>query len=95
MISTECLCKMQGDNSLSEQFNTQDVTYLLWFPWFLPMRLSANQENHQIALEVGKWKTQVIFFYEKRNPTRKKSVQKNYWNIRHLPIQQNKHNGSG
>jgi hypothetical protein len=56
---------MQGDNSLSEQFNTQDVTYLLWFPWFLPMRLSANQENHQIALEVGKWKTQVIFFMKK------------------------------
>jgi hypothetical protein len=56
---------MQGDNSLSEQFNTQDVTYLLWFPWFLPMRLSANQENHQIALEVGKWKTQVIFLMKK------------------------------
>lgn len=56
---------MQSDNSLSEQFNTQDVTYLLWFPWFLPMRLSANQENHQIALEVGKWKTQVIFLMKK------------------------------
>jgi hypothetical protein len=56
---------MQSDNSLSEQFNTQDVTYLLWFPWFLPMRLSANQGNHQIALEVGKWKTQVIFLMKK------------------------------